>query len=184
MVMAAKKAVGAEYDYGYQYSQAEKRKKQRVIGRKNRASLAIVVTSCTMLITALFLTGLGYTFLQARLACLNWQLQKIEQENLALASNIEKARLQIAELKALNRIEDIAVTQLGMIKDPGIEYLVMNEVAKEAVVATAAGNEEIKQATEKDQPMKMAAVTDREKNGDSLFTKLYLMIAQSVGEKG
>lgn len=182
--MAAKKAVGAEYDYGYQYSQAEKRKQQRVIGRKNRASLAIVVASCTLLITALFLTGLGYTFLQARLACLNWQLQKIEQENLALTSNIEKAKLQIAELKALNRIEDIAVAQLGMIKDPGIEYLVMHEVAKEAVVATADINEEINQATEKDQPIKMAAAANDKQNGDGIFAKLYLMIAQSVGEKG
>lgn len=175
MVMAAKKAVGAEYDYVYHYNLAEKKKQQRVVGRKNHAARAIVVASCTLLITALFLTGLGYTFLQARLACLNWELQKLEQENLVLAGNIEKTKLQIAELKALNRIENLAIAQLGMIKDPGIEYLVMHGAANEAVVAAVDADAEI---------MNMASTANGSENDNGFFAKLYLMVAQSVGEKG
>jgi len=204
--MALRKAAGAEYDYGYHYGKVSpdplaEKKRQRVAARKNRASLAVAVAAYTFVITALFLTGLGYTFLQARLACLNWDLQKLKDENVVLAGEIEKTNLQIAKLKAPNRIEELAVTQLGMIKDPGIEYIVMNQVG----VTEADTEEEISRTTndaETEKAMtqvalgevagadvtaglgiaaKLPKLTGGTDETDNLFAKLYCLLAQAVG---
>jgi cell division protein FtsL len=205
--MAVRKAAGAEYDYGYHYGKVSpdplaERKRQRFLARKNRASLAVAVAAYTFVITALFLTGLGYTFLQARLACLNWDLQKLKDENIVLAGQIEKTNLQIAKLKAPNRIEELAVTQLGMIKDPGIEYLVMNQVGKKEADT---GEKELNRTTndaETEKAMtqvafgevagaditvgigiaaKMPRLTGRIDETDNLFAKLYCLLAQAIG---
>lgn len=207
MVMALRKAAGAEYDYGYHYGKVSsdplaEKKRRRVTARKNRASLAAAVAAYTFVITALFLTGLGYTFLQARLACLNWDLQKLEEENVVLAGEIEKTNLQIAKLKAPNRIEELAVTRLGMIKDPGIEYLVMNQVGeKEAETAEKELNRTTRDAeTEKAMTQvafgevaeadvtagmgiaaKMPRLTGGLDETDNLFAKIYCLFAQAIG---
>lgn len=209
MVMAVKKAAGAEYDYRYHYGMVSpdplaEKKRQRVIARKNRASLAVAVAAYTFVITAFFLTGLGYTFLQARLACLNWDLQKLKEENIVLAGEIEKTNLQIAKLKAPNRIEELAVTRLGMIKDPGIEYLVMNQVgATEADTVEKELNRITNDAeTEKAKVQvalgevagadvtagmgiaaKMPKLTDSTDDTDNIFAKFYCLLAQAIGVK-
>lgn len=178
MVMAGKKAVGAEYFCGQQYGFAQKKqslaekKQQKVSDRKAQASSACVVVVCTLLLSCLFLMGLGYTFLKANLACLNWELQKIKQENIAIASEIEKTKLEIAGLKALDRVEQLAVAQLGMVKNPNIEYLVMHDAFAPKENLTADGAELM--AENKAVPGKEA----------DFFKKIYLLVAQATGEKG
>jgi len=183
LVMAGKKAVGAEYFYGQQYGLA-KEKQQRVSNRKAQASSACVVVVCTLLFSCLFLMGLGYTFLKANLACLNWELQKIKQENMVIASEMEKTKLEIAGLKALDRVEQLAVTQLGMIKNPSIEYLVMHDAFAQKGNLTT---DEAGLVAENKAVKGKGAVTENntvaEKEAD-LFKKIYLLVAQATGERG
>jgi cell division protein FtsL len=143
LVMAARKVAGAAYEYSYEYQlqKLAQQKKKRVVNRKKRAAFVLVAVTCTMVIAMLFLTGLGYTYLQAKLACANYELQKIKQENSVLTGEIEKTKLEIAGLKSLDRVEYLAVNQLGMIKDPGIEYIAMNGINPGSEAAEASGTD-------------------------------------------
>lgn len=132
MVLAKKKAAGAEYAFDYQYSLPQNKKK-RVIKKTIKPSPIFKTVVGILVISCFFITALAFTFVKARIACLNWEIKQIKQENVVIAKNIEKTKLDIAALKSLSRIKNLAVTELGMTENPEITYLVMNDVfAKES----------------------------------------------------
>lgn len=172
MVLAKKKAVGAEYDvYNGQYS-VPLVKKRKVIRKRHRTSLAHKVVAGFLSIACLFLIGLAYTSLKAGKARLNWELNQIKQENIAIAENMEKIKLEIAALKSPQRIEQIAVTQLGMIKNPQIEYLVINSVFGKKEESTAQNKE---QSETRNIEKPIPAETEGDNN--SIFRKMSTLLA-------
>lgn len=131
MVLANKKAAGAEYTaFPYQYG-VPREKKRTVIRRRTRVSPVFKVVAGFLLISCFFLTTLAFTFIKAKIAYLNWELKQIKQENVAIAAHMEKIKLEIAGSKSLDRIKYLAVSELGMTESPRIEYLVMNNVYTE-----------------------------------------------------
>lgn len=133
MVLATKKAVGSEYGYSTtkrSYQQQAPKVKVRV--KRRTSPLAGVC-----LIAILFLTGLSYTCLKAWKAQIIWQTQLAKQTNQAIQMENEKLELEVAKLKSLDRVEKIAATQLAMVKDPGIQYLAMQEKNPAAAVSAA-----------------------------------------------
>jgi len=118
LVLATKRAVGAEYGYpGYERtSQPKTQVKART--EKRPSPLAGIGISAI-----LFLMGISYTFLQAAQAHLIWQVNQTKETNAAMQMDNEKLKLEVAKLKSLDRIEMIAVNQLQMVQNPGVEYL-------------------------------------------------------------
>lgn len=134
MVLATKKAVGSEYGYSTSaraYQQQEPKVRVRV--KRRTSPLAGIC-----LIAVLFLTGLSYTYLKACKAHLIWQVQQTKQTNLAMQIENEKLKLEVAKLKSLDRVEKIAETKLAMVKNPGVEYLAMQDKGT-AVTAPVSG---------------------------------------------
>lgn len=132
MVVAAKQAVGAEYDYQLQ-QQPLSRPKQTVKRRiKRRPSPVVAVVLGMGLIAFFFSVGLSYTYLKAVKAQLVYQIQQMKQDNQAILLENEKLNLEIAKLKSLDRVEKIATQEMGMVKNPQIEYLAGLGTTKEA----------------------------------------------------
>lgn len=127
MVLAKKKAAGAEYALNYQHSLPQG-KKRKVIKRKIKPSPVYKTIIGVCLITCFFITALAFTFMKARIACLNWDLNQLKQENILIAEDIEKTKLEIASLKSHSRIKNIATNELGMIETPQITYLMMDNI--------------------------------------------------------
>ena len=75
------------------------------------------------------LMGFSGTFGSAGISRLNYNMNTIRDENEQLLLENEKIRGQIAELRSLDRIEEIAVSDLGMIKNEKIEYMVLSGAA-------------------------------------------------------
>lgn len=169
MVLVREKAVGAEYLYTGHYS-TPLEKEQRVIRKRHKISLAYKVAAGILSISCLFMIGLAYTSLKAGKARLNWELNQVKQANTAITTNIEKIKLDIAALKSPERIEQIAVTELGMVKNPRIEYLVMNNVFGENQESTG-------QNIEVPQEQKTEIQQTGEKN-DSIFRKMSTLLTQ------
>lgn len=123
MVLAAKRAVGSEYGYPGNYALPKYKKQNRRKKRTLRITSLHKIICGVTLIAAFFLTGLSYTCIKALSAQLNLQVNQLKRENLTIQMDNEKMKLEIARLKSLDRIENIASSRLGMVKDPTVEYL-------------------------------------------------------------
>ena len=69
---------------------------------------------------------------------MNFNINSISAENEMLALENDKIRGQIAELRSLDRIEEIAIRELGLVKNERIEYMVLSStiVAEGKIRAT------------------------------------------------
>jgi len=132
LVVATKRAVGAEY--GYQVPSHSPRPQQHIRVRvRRRLSPMACMAAGICLVTLLFCIGLSYIYVKALKAQLYYQINMNKQAVLTINAENDKLELEIARLKSLDRIEDIATQKLGMIKNPEVQYLVLqdrNENAK------------------------------------------------------
>jgi cell division protein FtsL len=175
LVLARKKAVGAEYDFTYQYALPQK-KKRIVVKRHTKTFPIYKAVAGFLLIACFFATSLAYTYIKARITCLNWELSQIKRENAAIVANIEKIKLEIASSKSLHRIKYLAVSELGMMENPGIEYLVMNNICAEEGEGTQS-------TSQKDEQTNVQLASRETKN--SIFKTIYDVIAlQGIMGKG
>ncbi|MDX9871658.1 MAG: hypothetical protein RBT41_04465 [Clostridia bacterium] len=155
MVVAAKKAVGAEY--GYRLPAYGPKKTTTVRVRVSRRNSGLFATFCGVaLIAVLFFMGLSFTFLKAYEAKLHFDLTRMNKVNQEIFMQNEKLRIEIARLNSLDRIEALAIAQMGMIKAPKVEYLALQAnpaskglaaeanalAAAEEMVAQAGGTED------------------------------------------
>jgi len=76
--------------------------------------------------TILFLLGFSYIYVKAGVSRLNYTMNTLQSENEQLTLENAKIRGQIAELRSLDRIEEIAFRELGMIKNETVEYMVLS----------------------------------------------------------
>ena len=177
MVLANKKAAGAENSYIYQDSLPQG-KKQKVIKRSYKPSPVYKTVVGILLISCFFLTALAFTNIKARIACLNWELSQIKQENVTFAENIEKNKLAIASQKSLSRIKSIAVNELGMIESSQITYLVMNDVFTEK-----AGNEQ-STTVNNQQGVSQLAAAEKDNNNNIFKAFCEVLALQEIIGKG
>ncbi len=137
MAVARKLAVGSE-DYYPSYAPKQKRK---IRIKKSVSPVAGVVVG-TFLIVCIFCTGLSYLYLKASIAKINLQIRQVEESNTAIIAENEKLKVKVAGLKSLDRVETVAISELGMVKNPQIEYLAydMKMVETEGIRGVAAEN--------------------------------------------
>jgi len=74
----------------------------------------------------LFFMGISYTFVKAGVSRLNYQINTLQNENEQILLDSDKLRGQIAELRSLERIEERARLELGMVKNEKVEYMVLS----------------------------------------------------------
>ncbi|MBZ4654716.1 MAG: Septum formation initiator [Peptococcaceae bacterium] len=168
MILATKRAVGSDYAYQPYYREKFEQQKQTKVRIKKRPSPLLVVALGISLIGIMFFTGLSYTYLKARIAHLNWQISQGKKEIAAMQVQNEKLELEIARLKSLDRIEKVATTQMGMIKNPGVEYLAIKATTNTSVPASQ---------TVREMPAQDPANTSQ----DGIITAITKVISEKAG---
>lgn len=130
--MANKKAVGTDYvpvNYGQQnteYKHKTKKKKTKKTSPKTfwliKASPGVAVIALIFLISlALVAQHVWINFLGYQISQLNNSITDIEENN-------QKLRFEIASLGSLDRIEKVAINELGMIHPKDIQYVFPKEI--------------------------------------------------------
>lgn len=122
-MVVAKRAVGSEYIY---QAPVQKTYQKKIIRVERSVSAWMAVCSGVLLINLLFFIGLSYTYLKASKARMHLELSQMEQVNQQIIWQNEKLRLETEKLKSLDRIEQIASLQMGMTKNPEVNYLVLD----------------------------------------------------------
>jgi cell division protein FtsL len=70
--------------------------------------------------------ALSYIFVKAGVSRLNYNINTLQAENDSILIENDKIRGQIAELRSLDRIETIARSELGMVKNESVNYMVLS----------------------------------------------------------
>jgi len=74
----------------------------------------------------LFLLGFSYIYVKAGISRLNYSINSIQNQNEQIDLENAKIKGTIAELRSLDRIEEIAGKELGMIKSASADYMVLS----------------------------------------------------------
>jgi cell division protein FtsL len=83
----------------------------------------------------LFMMGMSYIFVKAGITQMNWEINQISNENQSIIMENERIKGIIASKKSLDRIEAIATKELGMVREAGVEYMVLsNTVVSEGKI--------------------------------------------------
>jgi len=130
LILARESVDSTEFMYEEQYSLPQG-KRQRVIRKKVKALSFIRMVAGTLAISCLFLVGLSCIYIKAKVARSNWEMNQIIRNNEMICSEIEKLKSEVASVGALDKIEYLAVTDLGMVKNPSIEYLDIDNFSNE-----------------------------------------------------
>lgn len=123
---------------------SSKRLAQRQIQSKSsyRSTVAIVLSTMAFV---LFLMGISYIFVKAGVTRLNWEVNQLTAQNESTMMENERLKGEIAGKKSLERIEAIAIQELGMVKEADIQYMVLSDTVvaqgKIRPVETAETNE-------------------------------------------
>lgn len=122
MVLASKRAVGSEYEF---VNPAYQPRERQNIKKRTRRRTSPVIGSAVgvFFILSLFIAGLSFTYIKAVKAQLNWQLNQFYNSNQSLKMNNEKLKLEIAKLESPDRIEYIAITEMGLVKHQQVQYV-------------------------------------------------------------
>ena len=79
--------------------------------------------------TVLFMMGFSYTFIKADISKVNYNINALQRENDEILLENDIIRGEIAELHSLERIEEKAARELGMIKNVKAEYMMLSNTA-------------------------------------------------------
>ncbi|MCL2120668.1 MAG: septum formation initiator family protein [Clostridiales bacterium] len=88
-----------------------------------RRTIILLISSMILVFVALAFVN---TSLSANISRVNYQVNTMLSENEHLLLENDKIRGQIAELRSLERIAELASRDLGMIKNDQVEYMVVS----------------------------------------------------------
>ena len=91
---------------------------------ENRRALALLFTAMSVV---MFLMLISNTFIKADVSRLNYNINKIQRENDQLIISNARTEGQIAASRSLERIEERARIDLGMVKNEKIDYMVLSD---------------------------------------------------------
>ncbi|MGI6225218.1 MAG: septum formation initiator family protein [Peptococcales bacterium] len=137
--MAYKKAAGSDYIPAPKnlnthdlHTTREKKKTSRKPGWLLR------VTPGIALIVLMFLTGISFVAQHVWLNFLGFQITEIKKEIIKIQTTNEKLQLKIANFNSLEKIEEVAINQLGMIypDDKTVHYIFQEGTSEDNVDVT------------------------------------------------
>jgi len=121
LVMAYKKAVGTDYipeNYG---KQAEKKR----VKTSRKPGWLLRVSPGMGVIALIFLIGMSFVAQHVWINYLGFQITELKKEIVDIQTSNEKLKLKIANLVSLDKVEEVAIGQLGMIypNDQTVHYI-------------------------------------------------------------
>jgi cell division protein FtsL len=125
MADATKQAVnGTQYsELSQQQTKTKPAVKKKV---KSQTSSLLIMKWVFPSILVVFIIFMAYIFVEASITRLNLEIhQQIEMNEKQLMDN-EKLRVEIAKKKSLDRIEDLALRELGMVKAANIDFMIVS----------------------------------------------------------
>ena len=94
--------------------------------RSNASYRATILIVFVGIVGALLCMGFTQAYVRAGISRLNYEINEIRGQNEQILLESEKVRGQIAGLRSLDRIEEIASGELGMIKNEEVEYMILS----------------------------------------------------------
>jgi len=76
--------------------------------------------------SVLFIMEMSFIFVKAGVSQMNYDINTMQKDNDSLLLENDRIRGQIAELRSLDRIEEIATRDLGMIKNKNVDFMVLS----------------------------------------------------------
>jgi len=137
---------------------SSKRIYKREVHSKAEYRKAVLFVFSSMAIV-LFMMGMSYIFVKAGITKLNWELNQLAGENQSIMMENERLKGMIAGKKSLDRIEAIAIEELGMVKESEVEYMVLsNTVIAEGKIRPV--EEEVNAQEEETKPGPIAVIVN------------------------
>lgn len=99
----------------YAVNHIKEEKKKGFVKKQKPAKNVLVKTLVIGIIFSIFFLGILLTAQYAKIASTGFEVLQLKQEIASLETANERLYLQALQLRSLNRIEEIAVTKLGMI---------------------------------------------------------------------
>jgi len=115
LVMANKKAVGTDYLPEINKTMVKKKKI-----KTSRRSWILKATPGLAVIVLIFILGMTFVAKHVWINFLGFQISELKNEIINIETNNEKIKLKIASIGSLEKVEEIAVQELGMVY-PGNE---------------------------------------------------------------
>lgn len=151
MATPLRKAAGGYEAYGAPQPATRQKEKTEAAGRRlvsrqiqSNAELRRAIAWVALgMFSVLFLMGISSIYVKAGVSQLNYNINSVQAENGQILLDNDRIRGQIAELRSLDRIEDIAIRELGMVRNELVEYMVLSGtiVAEGKIRAAAEENE-------------------------------------------
>ncbi|KJS19258.1 MAG: hypothetical protein VR72_19825 [Clostridiaceae bacterium BRH_c20a] len=110
MVMAYKKAVGTDY-MPENYPKVSERKKVKT----SRRTWILRATPGIAVIVIMFMLGMTFVAKHVWINFLGFQISELRKEIVNIQTDNEKIKLKIASIGSLEKVEEIAVNELGMV---------------------------------------------------------------------
>ena len=98
--------------------------------RSNAESRRVLATLFTCAFVVLFFMLLAGTNLAADISQMNYEINRVQRENELLLVENAKIEGQIAALASLEKIEERAINELGMVKNKSINYMMISNPVK------------------------------------------------------
>lgn len=121
-----------------------------------------------------FLVGIFFTSRYAQLAVTGYRVDQIRERMQGLELENQKLSVQVDGLKTLNRIETVAMAELGMVKPEGVQFISVEDKtsAKKNTLPAEGAKGAVKSEKQK-------AVVAEQGKSDSLLTNLAHMLAKA-----
>ncbi|MHB8171875.1 MAG: septum formation initiator family protein [Thermincolia bacterium] len=133
------------YDYYNQEHSPRPQKRVRRVKKVKKNHKAVYV----FVVLAAFLLGVFFTARYAQVAMQGYQINQLNEKMTALTVENQKLEMEANRLKSLNRIEKIAMVDLGMVKPEEVRFVAVEDTMKTKEV-TEPKNEAIQTLAEKE----------------------------------
>lgn len=135
--MAYKKAAGTEYIPKNTAIHVKKKSTKKIVASRKPGWL-LRVTPGMGIIALIFLIGMSFVAQHVWLNFLGFQITEMKKEISEIQANNEKLKFKIANFGSLDKIEEVAVNQLGMIYpgDHSVHYIFPEGAQEDNVEAT------------------------------------------------
>lgn len=144
------------------------------VPKKHKCKRLCIKQKCSiaLLIVCTFLIGLALTSQVASFVYQGYEVSKLEKEIAALQTANERLKLEIEELCSLDRVENLAVNQLGMVKPDIGDYQFILVEEKDAFTSEAMTKNPTRLSSEDEKQAEMPLLAAWTKKFSSMFIGL------------
>ncbi|MDA8236003.1 MAG: cell division protein FtsL [Clostridia bacterium] len=151
MILAKEK-----YDYYNEKNSPRPQKRVRRVKKVKKNHKAVYV----FVVLVAFLLGIFFTARYAQVAMQGYQINALKERLTALQADNQRLEIEANKLKSLNRIEKIAMADLGMVKPEGVQFIAVEDKKLDEVTEP------------KGEAIQNAAVTEKSQDKNTVLDSL------------